>query len=354
MINIMNNIKDKKQFAIGTWEIDLQTEAERKYIYGSLRKVCNYIDTALNYNNDYILRSIADSDVKIISKLASCHINFYDLFVESHLKCLARDKIDIMLIHSSRGNWRPLAQKIESDDRFIEKGVSNFNISELEEYKMLIGHYPAYNELEINPHYTDVETIEFCKRVGIKVIAYGIYGGKYNAMTNIADFSIPYLLKYAAKFADILILKPESFRQTDEVIDVIDKYDFDDGNDIVMLDDLTAKSVVPMRYDAKNVRKTYKGIETYSNACGSNKATYTKFNIVKTIELPKFEMRGDYLAYVRYLNRTKYDGSSVYDVDFLIGDDNRRYVVHLVDANRRLTKIHGEKDMLLVLEEVNV
>ena len=187
------------------------------------------------------------------------------------MKCLGKAKLDIMLIHSSRGDWKPLAQKLESDSRFSEVGVSNFNVTELEEYKKLIGHYPAYNEIEINPHYTDVETAEFCKKNCIKVIAYGIFGGKYNATANIADFSVPYLINYAAMFADILILKPECERHVNELTDVVQNYNFSDFGCIPhVISEHDKKAVVPMRYDAKDIWKMYRGQLTYHNACGKN------------------------------------------------------------------------------------
>ena len=343
----------RKKFAIGTWELELQTPNEREYIFNSLLKACEYVDTAVNYNNDYLLAKLVPKTTKIISKIAPCHLKYYDFFVDNHIKCLCRDKIDIMLIHSSRGDWQPLAQKIESDSRFIEKGVSNFNVTELEEYKKLIGHYPAYNELEINPRYSDFETLDFCKKHEIKVIAYGIYGSKYNAMTYIADYSIPYLLKYALSFADFVILKPESERQTNEVLDVLDNYAFDDGNEIdtkTANADLIKKSVVPLRYETKTIKKFYKGVETYSIACGQNRE-----NLVKLAEyrLPTFEMRGDYLAYVRYKFRKNYDEMHVYDYDFLIGDDGNYYVVHLYDEFGRITKIHVTDNEILSVYSKN-
>ena len=341
----MKDLREERQFAIGTWEIDLQTPHEREYVFSHLLNYCSYVDTAVNYNNDYVLKDLVPSSVKLISKLASCHLQCYDLLVDNHLKCLRRDTIDIMLIHSSRGNWRPLARRIEADSRFIEKGVSNFNAEELEEYKEVIGHYPAYNELEINPYYNDIKTEEFCREHGIKIIAYGVYGGKYNAMTNIANFSIPYLLKYAMSFADILILKPESERQTNEVVDVLKSYDFNDGNDIVLESVLDSKAIAPMNYTAKSIKKLYRGMETYSVACGQNKGS---LEVVGQDKLPAFEMRGDYLVYVRYMFRQKYDGSPVYDYDFLVGDDGRYYVVYLYDEEGRITKINtGHNDSAL-------
>lgn len=335
-----NNILSKKQLALGTWEVHLQTDHEQHLIFNAMRTVCNYVDTAIDYNNDYILQKYLSLGYKIITKIAPCHFQFYDFFVDNHLKCLKKDSVDIMLIHSSRGDWKPLAQRLESDIRFKEVGVSNFNSNELEEYKQLIGHFPAYNEVEINPYYTDVSTIEFCKKNGIKIIAYGIFGGKYNAMANIADFSVQYLIKYAAEFADILILKPECERHVDEIIDIVQNYDLNDTRTVVkILDEHDRKAVVPMRYTAKDIQKFYKGRQTYVNACGKNNCAVLE-RLAFDNDVPQFEMLGDYMAYLRYSCRTKYDGTKVYDYDFLIGDDGNYYVVYLYDSKGRISKIN--------------
>ena len=47
-----------KDFALGTWEIHLQGQTEKKYILDNMQKVCKYIDTAIDYNNDYLLKDI--------------------------------------------------------------------------------------------------------------------------------------------------------------------------------------------------------------------------------------------------------------------------------------------------------
>ena len=338
----MKDIRESHEFAVGTWEINLQTPTERKLILEALKSICKYVDTAIDYNNDYLIAKEVPSSYKLISKIAPCHMQCYDFMVDNHMKCLNRHHIDIMLIHSSRGDWKPLAKRINEDKRFLEVGVSNFNAEELEEYKQLIGKYPAYNEIEINPRYTDNKTVAFCEKNGIKVIAYGIYGGKYNAMTNIAEYSLPYLQKYAANFAGILILKPESERQVFEVRNVIENYNFDDGNVVTTTtDNIDDKAVVPMRYSAKNIVKKFFDVQTYHNAVGANKWNGEQTVDELKLDLPKFEMLGDYMAYVRYLYRQNQDAHpETYHYDFLIGDDGKYYVVHLLDEYNRLTKIN--------------
>lgn len=340
---------NNKEYALGTWEVHLQTKNERNFISYDMSDVCNYIDTAINYNNDYLLKSvIEDSRYKIISKIAPCHYPYYDFFVDNHFKCLNTKKIDIMLIHSNRGNWQDLAVRMEKDERFIHTGVSNFTLDEIEEYNKLIGHYPEYNEIEINPHYTDLKTIDFCKEHNIKIIAYGIFGGKYRAPTYIAKYSIPYLLSYVCKFADIVILKPECGRHVEELLDVIFNYKYHE-NDIMINDILDDKAVIPMTYTAPTIKKYAYSLLTYNNAVGKNLSD--KIVISQPLMFaPEFEMLGDYMAYVRYTYRQDYFyNEDVYKYDILIGDNNKMYAVYLYDKDGNISKIN-ETNNVTILE----
>ena len=331
-------------FALGTWEIHLQTKNEQSFIIDKMKSICKYIDTAIDYNNDYLLDSTKIKDYTLISKISSYHFNDYEFFVSNHLKCLKRDYIDIMLIHSSRGDWQSLANKMKSDKRFHEIGVSNFNIDELNEFKTIVGHYPLYNEVEVNPYYTDIETIDFCKANNIKIIAYGVLGGKYNAIKNVADFSIPYLLSHAAHYADIVILKPECERHVNEFIDVVNNYVDEDIYDYKPLVDSYSvnadnKAIVPMRYDAKDIIRKFNNYHTYNNACGNNATLNLDCKYEDADKFPVFEMLGDYMTYIRYKYRQNYNDDNIYDYDFLIGDDNKYHIVCIYD-NNKLTKIN--------------
>lgn len=339
---------DRENFALGTWEIHLQTDNEQKMIIDKMQKVCKYIDTAIDYNNDYLLTNIPKS-YTLISKISTYHLSEYDFFVSNHLKCLNRNSIDIMLIHSSRGNWKDLAVKMNNDKRFNSIGVSNFDINELKEYKQLIGNYPEYNEIEINPYYVDINTVSFCKENNIKIICYGIFGGKYNATKNIADFSIAYLLNFALHYADIAILKPECERHINEFVNVIENYDskYDTYKYEPILKeskiDADNKSIVPMRYDPKSIIRYCYGINTYNNACGKNANKARIIEDIDTSKYPVFEMLGDYMTYMRYKYRKNYDKMPIYEYDHLIADDNTRYAITIFD-NDKISKINLKTD----------
>lgn len=329
-------------FALGSYELELQSKTEQSFILSKFRNKVEYIDTAVDYNNDYILNSDATEDYKIISKLSFCHYSNYEFFVSNHLKCLERDKIDIMLIHSNRGDWTELAKKINEDDRFIEVGVSNFTKEDILKYKEVIGKFPAYNEIEINPYYLDKETVDFCRENNIKLIAYAILGGKYASWRNVADFGLPYLVSFAARYADIVIIRPNSIREALEFNDVISNFVYDEVISPITLD---RKAIEPMNYRLPSTLKTFLGKPTYHTACGRNEGNLEEE--VLDIELPEYEMLGDYKVYIRYLFRQDYSDRTkkVYDYDFLIGDDGNYYVVYLWTEDGRLTKVNHNSNI---------
>jgi hypothetical protein len=311
-------------------------------MFSRFRGVAEYIDTAVDYNNDYLFNNDYNRlNYKIISKMSYCHYSDYDFFVSNHLKCLGRNFIDIMLIHNNRGDWIELAKRMNKDIRFLEVGVSNFTKEDILKYKEVIGKFPAYNEIEINPYYIDKETIDFCKENNIKIISYAILGGKYNSWRNVSDFGLPYLVSYAAKYADIVICRANSLKEVDSFVDVIKYYDMSDNLEAVEVD---KKAIEPMNYRMPlSTNKTFSGKPTYSILCGKNLGDLKEE--VLDIKLPDFEMLGDYKVYLRYLYRQDYKTiKEVYDYDFLIGDDGNYYVVYLFDEDNRLTKVnHNSK-----------
>lgn len=329
----------EREFAIGTYEIDLLHETDRKESFATLNRICSYVDTAINYNNDYLLN---DASQKIISKISSCHYDVYEFMVSKHLHCLGRESIDIMLIHSNRGNWKRLVLKMKDDTRFKHLGVSNFTIDDMLEYEQIVGRLPEYCELEVNPQYADVATINFCKTHNIKVIAYAILGGKYRATKNIATYSLPYLIAFAANFADILILRADSKTQANAFFDVIKNYEVNDMKIHVVDND---KAIEPMQYDVPNVPKYFCGELTYYNACGQNTGVMFKSKKRLDIVFPDFEMLGDYKTYLRYLMNGRR-----YMYDFLIADNEKTYIVYLFDDKKRLTKVNTNNTNIQVYE----
>lgn len=320
------------KYAIGTYEMDLLSKEDFSYVINKLSTVCKYVDTAINYNNDYLFSDIQNKT--IISKIAPCQTDYFDFLLTNHLKCLKKSKIDIMLIHNNRQDYTKLIKLIENDNRIIHRGVSNFNIADLKVYKSVAGHYPEYNEIEINPEYTDCETIKFCKENNIKIIAYCILGGKYNAMRYITKYSLSYLMSYAAHYADIVILRADNKKQADAFVNIALNFDASVYKNFTPLSN--NKSMTPMIYDVPIIDKFYKGIRTYRNDCYD---TSNKFKIVYKIEIKdiEFEMLGDYNTYFRYLLSLD---NVVYDNDLLQIYDDIYFQFYMTNVDDKLTKVN--------------
>lgn len=238
------------KIALGTYELSNSNLEELGYIFRDLK--FDYVDTSICYNNDYFLgrsRSFSGGKGMVISKIPPQMFSDYEFYVENHLRCLKRDKIDIMLIHNPRSDWRDLAIKLIDDNRFIEVGVSNFSIDDLVKYKEITGVYPSYNEIEINPEYYDKELIKFCKINNIKIISYAILGGKYNSRRNISRYTLYGLLSFAHGVSDIVIIRSDRYSRVSKMIDIINKLNITGSYYEYPKESIVNKSINPMVYN---------------------------------------------------------------------------------------------------------
>lgn len=238
----------------GTYEIETQFVSFDDYLRPkSYSEEITWIDTAITYNNDYFIKGWKGN---IISKISPFMYRSYDWWVSNHLNALGRSKIEIMLVHNVRNsNWIKLYIKMLKDDRFKSVGVSNVSIKELEEIKKSTGNYPEWVETEINPEYCDVALLDFCKSHRIKIIAYAIFGGKYNAKRNISRYTIPVILNSVSKVADLVIVRWDTPSQLGRIIEstkvntVQSKLSID-WKTVDKIHGLKNKSIVPTKFNA--------------------------------------------------------------------------------------------------------
>lgn len=327
------------EYAIGTYEINLLHEDDLNATFNALQEVCQWVDTAINYDNDYLLPSVLNEQTKIITKISSCHYDDYELFVSNHLKCLKRDQVDLMLVHSDRGDWSELIKRIAIDSRFIHTGVSNFTAQDMQKYYDITGQWPYANELEINPYYVDLEAIEFCKQHGIKVIAYAILGGKYNSWQTVAQFGLGNLIAFAQKFADIIIVRANSKTEAKHFAQNIKHFDFAHAVAIEPFSKMT-KSIEPMQYTSPVVYNQFLGRPTYLRECEVNnsKSLEIKSATLLDTKLPDAEMLGDYKVFLRY--KLNPEDQNPYIGDWLNSKDYKSlYAIYLWDKNNKLTKV---------------
>lgn len=287
------------ELVAGTYEIDSQFMIFNSYLPDN--RSIKWIDTAITYNNDWFIGSKSNK-FKVISKISPVMLKDYNWWVSNHLKCLNKESIDIMLVHNTRSEgWTKLYEKLLKDNRFKEVGVSNVGINQLKYLKNKFGAYPKYVETEININYIDKELLDFCISNGIKIIAYAILGGKYNAKCNIQNYGLAYNLNLVKKYADMVILRWDNYGQMNQLIKGM-KLPVSD----IQYKPKLNKSIVPEVYnlpefallDSDNF-PTYN--ENISDECrivtNKNFNLKSKFTILSN---PKLEFITEYKAYLRY------------------------------------------------------
>jgi len=156
------------------------------------------IDTALIYNDQAdIAKAIAESgiareDLFITSKIPGCFNGASS--VDSDLKQLDTDYIDLMLIHSPLGVSCPNTWKVLEDyvaqGKLKSIGVSNFNAKQMQKVMDVATVPIAVNQIEYNVFKHDEDVIAFCDANGITVEAYSPLSGQGGAQSVFSDETV--------------------------------------------------------------------------------------------------------------------------------------------------------------------
>ena len=225
--------------AYGTWLIENQKASS--CVQMALEAGYTHIDTAQAYGNEEGVgqgikaANKKRSEVYITSKVKAEIKNYEDAkkSIDESLKKLDTDYIDLMLIHCPQpwalygtayryekenlAVWRALEEAYE-EGKVKAIGVSNFNISDLENIIQNAKIMPMANQICIHIGRTDLELINYCQNKGIVVEAYSpIAHGRIldnEQLREIADkynVSIPQLcIKYTLQLNTITISKASS------------------------------------------------------------------------------------------------------------------------------------------------
>ncbi|KAF1761749.1 hypothetical protein GCK72_010005 [Caenorhabditis remanei] len=183
---------------MGTWQIRKE-EILHKVIDEGLRKGYRFIDTAQVYGNEaaigrilgYLLpqHNLKREDIWITSKLAPANAGAAAArkSIEDSLKHLQVDYIDLLLIHwpgSSlksenpknkilrEESWKIMGEMMK-EGKLKSIGVSNFEISHLEELKKVSNVVPA---VEYHPHFHQDDLVKYCNDNNIHFQAYSSLG----------------------------------------------------------------------------------------------------------------------------------------------------------------------------------
>ena len=182
----LNNGLEIPCIGLGTYQIRKKSEIENVIKIG-YNTGYRLIDTAVVYGNEKLIGDalkklkIKRNEIFIITKIYKDDMKYDKVkkSIESSLKKLQTDYIDIVLIHwpeveksEDRINvWKALEESVE-EKKVKMIGVSNFCKIHLEQILNNCKIKPVINQIECNPIYYDEETINYCEQNGIVIQAY--------------------------------------------------------------------------------------------------------------------------------------------------------------------------------------
>lgn len=173
---------------IGLGTFLLSTDDAENAVVSALKNGYELIDTANVYVNEKAVgRGIKKSGVsrdKIFLETKLWPV-FYedDNAIDETLKRLDTDYIDLMILHQPAGNYLTGYKQLEKaykDGKLKSIGISNFNISEINEILNNCDVVPALIQVEAHPYYPQTELREFLSKEKIAMQAWYPLGGRDN------------------------------------------------------------------------------------------------------------------------------------------------------------------------------
>jgi diketogulonate reductase-like aldo/keto reductase len=169
------------QVGLGVWQAG---GATKKAVAAALSAGYRHVDTAAVYGNEApVGAAIAESgiprsEIFVTTKLWNQNQG-YDAALQAFdtsLKRLRLDYVDLYLIHwpipgLRLESWRAL-EALFASKRARSIGVSNFLVSHLQELTGVAKVLPAVNQIELTPFLQRRDSVELCRKLGIRLEAY--------------------------------------------------------------------------------------------------------------------------------------------------------------------------------------
>ena len=273
---LSNGVKIPK-LGLGTWFIADNRAAEA--VKEAVKIGYRHIDTAQAYENEsgvgegIRICGVSRKELFVTTKLAAEVKNYEEAIqaIESSLKKLGLDYIDLMLIHSpqpwadfrggdyAEGNreaWRALEDAYKAG-KLRAIGVSNFQEQDLENILSDCTIVPMVNQLLVHIGNTPAALMSYCQKKGILVEAYSpvAHGEmlKYPDVATMAkkySVSVPQLcIRYTLQLGAVSLPKTENpmhMRQNAELDFVISEQDMKTLKSMEPLKDYGEFSIFPV------------------------------------------------------------------------------------------------------------
>jgi diketogulonate reductase-like aldo/keto reductase len=252
---ILNNNVKMPWLGLGVWKTKEGEEVEHA-VKSAIKQGYRSIDTAAVYNNEIgVGNAIKASEVLRKDLFITTKVWNADQGYKSTLKAfevsrrkLGLEYLDLYLIHWAvkgkyKDTWRAL-EKLYEDGLVRAIGVSNFQISHLEDLLSNSKVVPAVNQVEYHPRLAQVELLDFSKRNGIQLEAWSpLMQGQLLTHPKIVELSEAYkktpsqiILRWDLQHGVVTI--PKSIR-AERIAENANIFDFELSNaDIDLLDGL--------------------------------------------------------------------------------------------------------------------
>lgn len=215
----LNSGFNMPRLGLGTWTLDDDTAED--CVYFALKVGYRLIDTARYYGNEVgvgrgIRRAISDGIAKreeifITSKIMPGNYNSPDAAIDSSLKSLNLDYIDLMLIHQPGYNdeevYRALERGVKAG-KIRSIGISNYYTPrDFDRIKNIATIVPAVIQNENHPYYQNEELQAYVKKFGTVIESWYPFGGRGNTQKIFNDATIQSLAKKYSKTPAQIILR---------------------------------------------------------------------------------------------------------------------------------------------------
>jgi len=167
-------------------------------LHGALTYAINngygLIDTAYRYHNEVEIGSfLATQDVPSVvvqTKFSEIQLSYKKFWkikygrkttkdaIEGSMDRLQKKCLDIYLLHSPSRRYVDFYSdliRFREQNKVKVIGVCQFGKNQLQDIKNKCGEYPAINQIEVHPFYSNKHVIGFCKEHGIAVEARSIF-----------------------------------------------------------------------------------------------------------------------------------------------------------------------------------